>query len=130
MRTPALPLLVKIAPDLAPEDLERTVDEALRAGADGIVATNTTASRPASLRAGRAAEAGGLSGRPLFPFALETVRRTRDTAGQGPVIIGVGGVSSAGDAAAMFDAGADLVQVYSALVFEGPALARRLAGGS
>lgn len=124
------PLFVKIAPDLAPADLEATVAAALQAGADGIVATNTTVSRPASLRSPKATEAGGLSGRPLFPLALEAVRRTRDAAGEGPVIIGVGGIANAADAAAMFEAGADLVQVYSALVFEGPALVRRIAGGS
>lgn len=129
-KTPIPPLFVKIAPDLAPGDLEATVVGALEAGADGIVATNTTLSRPASLRSKRAVEEGGLSGRPLFALALETVRRTRDAVGAGPAIIGVGGISSATDAAAMFDAGANLVQVYSALVFEGPALVRRLAGGS
>ena len=124
------PLFVKIAPDLAPAGLEATVAAALQAGADGIVATNTTVSRPASLRSTQATESGGLSGRPLFPLALEAVRRTRDVAGEGPVIIGVGGIANAADAAAMFEAGADLVQVYSALVFEGPALVRRIAGGS
>lgn len=129
-KTPVPSLFVKIAPDLAPDDLEATVVEALRAGADGIVAANTTVSRPESLRSKRAGEEGGLSGRPLFALALEAVRRTRDAVGKGPVIIGVGGIASAEDAAAMFDAGADLVQVYSALVFEGPALVARLVGGS
>lgn len=129
-KQPAPPLFVKIAPDLAPEDLEATVSGVLRAGADGIVATNTTVTRPASLSSKRAMEEGGLSGRPLFALALETVRRTRDAVGEGPVIIGVGGVESEADSAAMFDAGADLVQVYSALVFEGPSLVGRLAGGS
>ena len=129
-KTPIPPLFVKIAPDLAPGDLEATVVGALEAGADGIVATNTTLSRPALVRSKRAAEEGGLSGRPLFALALETVRRTRDAAGDGPVIIGVGGISGAADSAAMFEAGANLVQVYSALVFEGPALVGRLAGGS
>ena len=125
-KTPMPPLFVKIAPDLAPGDLEATVVGALEAGADGIVATNTTLSRPASLRSKWAVEEGGLSGRPLFALALETVRRTRDAVGKGPVVIGVGGVSNAQDAARMFDAGADLVQVYSALVFEGPTLVGRL----
>jgi len=129
-KTPVPPLFVKIAPDLAPDDLEATVAEASRAGADGIMATNTTVSRPTSLRSKRAVEEGGLSGRPLFALALETVRRTRDAAGTGPVVVGVGGVASPDDAAAMFDAGADLVQVYSALVFEGPGLVARLVGGS
>ena len=129
-KQPATPLFVKIAPDLAPEDLEATVWGALQAGADGIVATNTTVARPASLSSGRAAQAGGLSGRPLFPLALDTVRRTRAVAGRGPVVVGVGGISRTQDVEAMLEAGADLVQLYSALVFEGPALARRLAGGS
>lgn len=129
-KAPQPPLFVKIAPDLVPEDLEATVVGALQAGADGIVATNTTVSRPGSLRSKRAVEQGGLSGRPLFALALETVRRTREVLGRGPVLIGVGGISSTRDAAAMFEAGADLVQVYSALVFEGPSLVARLAGGS
>ena len=128
--TPKLPLFVKIAPDLAPDELEATVVEALRAGADGFVATNTTVSRPVWLRSKRAAEEGGLSGRPLFAPALEAVRRARAAVGKGPVIIGVGGIASVADAHAMFEAGADLVQVYSALVFQGPALVRRLVGGS
>ena len=129
-KTPIPPLFVKIAPDLAADDLETTVVEAMAAGADGIVATNTTVSRPPSLRSKRAGEEGGLSGRPLFSLAVETVRRTRAAVGERPVVVGVGGVAGPGDAAAMFDAGADLVQVYSALVFEGPALVARLAGGS
>lgn len=129
-KAPVPPLFVKIAPDLAPEDLDATVVGALQAGADGIVATNTTVSRPPSLRSKRAGEEGGLSGQPLFALALNTVRLTRAAAGKGPVVIGVGGISSASDAAAMFDAGADLIQVYSALVFEGPGLVARLVGGS
>ena len=129
-KTPIPPLFVKIAPDLAADDLEATVAEAMAAGADGIVATNTTVSRPPSLRSKRAGEEGGLSGRPLFSLAVETVRRTRAVVGERPVVVGVGGIAGLGDAAAMFDAGADLVQVYSALVFEGPALVARLAGGS
>lgn len=127
---PVPPLFVKIAPDLAPDDLEATVAGALQAGADGIVATNTTVTRPASLYSKRAVEEGGLSGRPLFAIALDTIRRTRAVAGQGPVVVGVGGIARQEDAEAMFEAGADLLQVYSALVFEGPALVRRLVGGS
>lgn len=129
-KQPVPPLFVKIAPDLAPDDLEATVSGALQAGADGIVAANTTVARPPSLRSKRAAEAGGLSGQPLFAAALDTVRRTRAVVGRGPVVVGVGGIARTQDVEAMFEAGADLVQVYSALVFEGPALVRRLAGGS
>ena len=97
-KTHVPPLFVKIAPDLAPADLQATVVAALQAGADGFVATNTTVSRPASLRSGKATEEGGLSGRPLFPLALEAVRRTRDAVGEGPVIVGVGGIANAADA--------------------------------
>lgn len=129
-KQPVPPLFVKLAPDLAADDLEATVSGALRAGADGIVSTNTTVARPAFLHSRRAAEEGGLSGRPLFAIALDTVRRTRAVVGRGPVVVGVGGISRRQDAEAMFEAGADLVQLYSALVFEGPSLVRRLAGGS
>lgn len=121
------PLLVKVAPDLAPADLEATVAAALEAGANGFVAVNTTLARPASLGSRRAMEAGGLSGRPLFPLALDTVRRLRSFVGDAPAVIGVGGISSSADARALLDAGADLVQVYTALVYQGPGLVRRLA---
>lgn len=121
------PLLVKIAPDLAPQDLAATVVAVHEAGADGIVAVNTTLSRPPALRSKQAAEAGGLSGRPLYPLAIDTVRRVRAAVGEGPVVIGVGGVASAREIDAMLDAGADLVQVYTGFVFEGAALLRRAA---
>lgn len=121
------PLLVKIAPDLAPQDLAATVVAVHEAGADGIVAVNTTLSRPPALRSKQAAEAGGLSGRPLYPLAIDTVRRVRAAVGEGPVVIGVGGVASAREIDAMLDAGADLVQVYTGFVFEGAALLRGAA---
>ena len=121
------PLLVKIAPDLAPQDLAATVVAVHEAGADGIVAVNTTLSRPPALRSKQAAEAGGLSGRPLYPLAIDTVRRVRAAVGDGPVVIGVGGVASAREIDAMLDVGADLVQVYTGFVFEGAALLRGAA---
>jgi len=121
-----IPLLVKFAPDLAPRDLEASVDAVLEAGADGLVATNTTLSRPPGLRSRSANQAGGLSGRPLFPIAVEVVRRVRRVAGDGPVVIGVGGVGTREDALAMREAGADLVQMYTGLVFRGPGLVRGL----
>ena len=123
----ARPLLVKIAPDLAPKDLQATAAAVLEAGAAGFVAVNTSASRPASLRSRQAAEPGGLSGRPLLPRAVDTVRRLRGFVGDAPAVIGVGGVACPDDARALFDAGADLVQVYTALIYEGPGLPRRLA---
>ena len=120
------PLLVKIAPHSDACALEATAASALAAGADGFVAANTTWRRPSSLRSKHAAQAGGLSGAPLREQALETVRRLRRCIGDGPIVIGVGGVSTASDMRAMRDAGADLVQVYTGLVYRGPGLPRRL----
>lgn len=120
------PLLAKVAPDLAARDLEATANAVLEAGADGVVAVNTTSQRPDSLRSRHAAEAGGLSGDPLFRLALATVRRLRSCLGDAPALVAVGGIGSAIHAQAMFDAGADLAQVYTALVYEGPALIRTL----
>ena len=120
------PLLVKVAPHSDARALEATAAAALAAGADGFVAANTTWARPPSLRSKHAAQAGGLSGAPLRTQALETVRRLRGFIGDGPMLIGVGGVSTATDMRAMRDAGADLVQVYTGLVYQGPGLPRRL----
>ena len=121
------PLLAKVAPDLAvPRDLEATASAGLEAGADGVVAVNTTSQRPNSLRSRHAAEAGRLSGEPLFRLALATVRRLRSCMGDAPTLVAVGGIGGAAHAQAMFDDGANLVQVYTALVYEGPALIRTL----
>ena len=122
----SLPLLVKVAPDLAPEDLVATARAAAHAGADGFVAVNTTLSRPSSLRSRHSSQPGGLSGRPLFALAVETVRRLRAAVGPEPLLIGVGGVSDASGVEAMRTAGADLVQVYTELVYRGPRLVREL----
>lgn len=121
----AKPLLVKLAPDLAAADLAATAEATMAAGAAGFVAVNTTLARP-SLRSFHAAETGGLSGVPLLPRALAAVRCLRATVGVGPVIIGVGGVATREDVVAMLEAGANLVQVYTGLVYGGPALAARL----
>ena len=120
------PILVKLAPDLAPADLEETAQAVLAAGADGFVAVNTTVTRPSSLRSPNAVQAGGLSGIPLRPRAEDTVRRLRARVGPEPAIIGVGGIATHADVAAMLAAGADLVQVYTALVYAGPRLVREL----
>ena len=121
------PLLVKVAPDLEAADLVACATAALEAGAAGIIAVNSTVKRPSTLRSRHAAQAGGLSGPPLLPMALQTVRRLRDCVGDGAALIAVGGVSNAADVRAMLDAGADLVQVYSALIYRGPACVRTLA---
>jgi hypothetical protein len=113
-----VPLLVKIAPDLADEDVDAIADLALDLGLDGVVAVNTTIRH--------ALGEGGLSGPPLLARGLEVVARLRARLGTGPVIIGVGGISSPEDAGAYLAAGADLVQAYTAFIYEGPAFPGRV----
>ncbi|MBI1273030.1 MAG: quinone-dependent dihydroorotate dehydrogenase [Alphaproteobacteria bacterium] len=124
---PALPpLFVKLAPDLTPEMLEDIAGVTKQSGIDGIIVTNTTIDRPASLPAWAQAEAGGLSGAPLKDMALDVLRRLyRLTEGRTP-LIGVGGIENGADAYARIRAGASLVQVYTALIYEGPGLAARI----
>ena len=120
-----VPLLVKIAPDLADEDVDAVTDLALELGLSGIVATNTTINHDRG--------PGGLSGPPVRERAREVVSRIRGRAGERLTIIGVGGISSEADARALLDAGADLLQLYTAFVYEGPwwvaRLNRALAAG-
>lgn len=127
-----VPLLVKIAPDLADEDVLAVADLALAIGLDGIVATNTTISR-AGLRSHpaevEAVGAGGLSGRPLAARALEVLRMLRARVGDDLTLVGVGGITTVADAQARLDAGADLLQGYTALIYEGPLWPRRIARG-
>ncbi|MBA4791577.1 MAG: dihydroorotate dehydrogenase (quinone), partial [Rhizobiales bacterium] len=120
------PLLVKIAPDLDDAALEDVGAVALATGVDGIILGNTTISRPAGLRSLHKDEAGGLSGRPLFALSTERLKAlARLIDGRLP-LIGCGGVASGADAYAKVRAGAQLVQVYSALVFHGPGLVREI----
>ncbi len=122
------PLLVKIAPDLAAEDLAQVAGLALDGAVDGIVATNTTVARPDGLAGQHRGEAGGLSGRPLFELSTQVLAETwRLTEGRVP-LIGVGGVSGGAEAYAKIRAGASLVQLYTALVYEGPELVGRIKG--
>ncbi len=120
------PLLLKIAPDLTAEDRLDIAEVALMHGLDGLIVSNTTIARPPGLDPVLAAEAGGLSGAPLMAPATALLRDMyRLTEGRLP-LIGVGGVASAADAYAKIRAGASLVQLYSALVYEGPGLVRRI----
>ncbi|GGF79727.1 dihydroorotate dehydrogenase (quinone) [Azorhizobium oxalatiphilum] len=120
------PLLVKIAPDLDDDALASVAEVALELGVDGIIMGNTTLSRPDSLKSRHKGETGGLSGKPLFALSTERLGALyRLVRGRIP-IIGSGGVSSGADAYAKIRAGADLVQLYSALVFQGPALIPRI----
>lgn len=106
------PLLVKIAPDLADEDVDAVADLVAELELDGVVAVNTTI--------GHDRGPGGLSGPPLRERGLQVVRRLRERLGEGPVIIGVGGITSADDVRAYVRAGADLTQGYTGFVFSGP----------
>ena len=125
---PDVKLLLKIAPDLSDIQLGDVAEVAMDVGLDGIVATNTTLSRD-GLRHPARKEAGGLSGAPLFERSTEVLRElARLTEGKLP-LIGVGGVSSAEDAYAKLRAGASLVQLYTALVYEGPALIPKIVMG-
>ena len=121
------PLLVKIAPDLASADLEDIAAVAADVGIDGIIATNTTISRPASLRDSQKGQIGGLSGAPLKDMAKGVIADLYQLVGRDIPLIGVGGIATGADAYARIRAGASLVQIYSALVFEGPYLAARIA---
>jgi dihydroorotate dehydrogenase len=124
-----VPLLVKIAPDLGEQERADIAAVALASGVDGIIVSNTTVARPPDLRSPQAREAGGLSGPPLFAPSSEILRDMyRLTQGRLP-LVGVGGVASADDAYAKIRAGASLVQLYTALVFEGPGLLGRIKTG-
>ena len=121
-------VLVKLSPDLADDDIPAICAAARDGGAGGFIATNTTVTRP-GCASPAAAETGGLSGPPLRARATEVLRRVRDAVGSGVPIIGVGGVTTVEDAREKLAAGADLVALYTALIYEGPLLPRRLARG-
>ncbi|TCS62461.1 quinone-dependent dihydroorotate dehydrogenase [Varunaivibrio sulfuroxidans] len=120
------PLLLKIAPDLTDEDKADIAAVALETGIDGLIVSNTTICRPSSLTDPQKRETGGLSGRPLFAESTRVLGEMyRLTDGKLP-LIGVGGVEDGGGAYAKIRAGASLVQLYSAMVYEGPLLANKL----
>jgi dihydroorotate dehydrogenase len=121
------PLLVKLSPDLGEGAIADAVAVVDDLGLDGIVATNTTTRRPASLRSPNAAETGGLSGAPLETHATEVVRFVAERTDV--PVVGVGGVASAEAAYAKIRAGARVVQLYTGLVYEGPTIARDINRG-
>jgi dihydroorotate dehydrogenase len=123
------PVFVKIAPDLTDEQLADTITAVQASGIDGLVATNTTLSRYGIQQHLHGKEAGGLSGKPLRERSTEVIRDVyRATKGRLP-IIGSGGIFTAEDAYEKIQAGASLIQVYTALIYEGPGLVRRIAEG-
>jgi dihydroorotate dehydrogenase len=126
------PLLVKIAPDLADSEVERICELVVRLGLDGIIATNTTISREGLTTEASAIEAigaGGLSGAPLAARSLEVLRVVRRSVPDDLCVISVGGVETAADVQDRLDAGATLVQGYSAFIYRGPLWARQVNRG-
>ena len=127
-----VPLLVKIAPDLFDDDALAVADLALDLGLDGIIATNTTISRdglssdPATVEG---IGAGGLSGGPLTARSLEVLRLLKGRVGDDLTLVGVGGITTVEDARARLEAGATLLQAYTAFVYEGPLWPRRIVRG-
>jgi len=121
------PILVKIAPDIDDEALIGIADAARKHGIDGLIATNTTVSRDAVAGLPHADEAGGLSGGPLLEASNRILQRLREWVGPDFPLIGVGGVMSGADAAGKRAAGADLVQVYTGLIYRGPGLVAECA---
>jgi dihydroorotate dehydrogenase len=122
----APPLLLKIAPDLTDDDLADIGGVALDGALDGLIVSNTTIERPATLEGRHRTEIGGLSGRPLFALSTAVLGKVyRLTDGRLP-LIGTGGIAGAADAYAKIRAGASLVQLYTALVYEGPGLVEKI----
>jgi dihydroorotate dehydrogenase len=122
----SVPMLVKIAPDLDDDALGGIVETVIAAGIDGMIVSNTTLSRDGISDARIAAEAGGVSGRPLFAPSTKMLARVRRLAGDRLVLVGVGGIESGVAARQKLAAGADLVQLYTGMVYEGPGLPARI----
>jgi dihydroorotate dehydrogenase len=127
-----VPLLLKLAPDLHDDDLDDIADLALELGLQGLIATNTTIGRGGLSTPAAAVEAlgnGGLSGAPLRERSLAVLRRLRSRVGSKLLLIAAGGIETADDAWERIEAGASLVQLYSAFVYDGPSLPSRIARG-
>ena len=127
--TKRTPLFLKIAPDLDRAGLEGAVRAATDHGVDALIVSNTTISRPASLRSRHAGETGGLSGAPLRELARAKLAEALAIADGALPVISAGGIDGPDEAQRRLDAGAVLVQVYSALIYEGPGLPRRIVAG-
>lgn len=122
-----VPLTLKIAPDIDSEQIKTIAESLTRHKIDGVIATNTTITRDAVKGLQHGEEAGGLSGEPVFELSNKVVRALKSELGDALPIIGVGGIFSGEDAVAKMQAGASLVQVYSGLIYRGPALVRDCA---
>jgi dihydroorotate dehydrogenase len=121
-----VPLLVKLSPDLTDDELRKSAKAAASVPVAGVIATNTTITRESVSGHALASETGGLSGRPLFAKSCAAIRVLREALGPTMPIIGVGGVASAADARQLRQAGADLIQLYTGMIYQGPQLVREL----
>ncbi|GER00774.1 dihydroorotate dehydrogenase (quinone) [Iodidimonas gelatinilytica] len=121
-----VPIFLKVAPDLTEGDRHDIAEVALAAGIEGLIVSNTTLSRPTSLLSDQKGQAGGLSGAPLMALSTEILADFYRLTGGKLVLIGVGGVASGADAYAKIRAGASLVQLYTALIYQGPALIKQI----
>lgn len=122
-----VPMFLKIAPDLDSNQIQAIANALLRHGMDGVIATNTTVSREAVHGLVHAKEAGGLSGAPVLEMSNNVIQQLRSAMGPGFPIVGVGGIMSGADAVSKIRAGADLVQMYTGLIYKGPDLVREAA---
>ncbi len=127
--TAVRPILLKLAPDLADADAVAAASLAVEVGLDGLIVSNTTIARPSSLISANAGESGGLSGAPLMQRSTELLSLLCRETGDALPLVGVGGIASAEDAYAKIRAGACLLQLYTALVFEGPNLVAACVSG-
>jgi dihydroorotate dehydrogenase len=125
----SVPLLLKVAPDLNDQDIEDIAEISMQFGLDGIIVSNTTITRPASLRSEHASQAGGLSGKPLFELANDALKSFYTVTGGRIPLVGVGGVATAHDAYMKIRAGATLLQLYTALVYKGFGVVREIQTG-
>jgi dihydroorotate dehydrogenase len=122
-----VPIALKIAPDMDDEQIKNVAAALLRHKMDAVIATNTTITRDAVMGMAHAEEAGGLSGTPVFDLSNKVIRGLKRELGEALPIIGVGGILSGSDARAKIDAGASLVQLYTGIIYRGPALIRECA---
>ncbi len=121
-----VPILLKIAPDLDDKALDDIAAVVLQSGIEGMIISNTTLARPTSLQSRNASETGGLSGAPLMQPSTQILKAMRQRVGQKLILIGAGGIASGRDAYVKIRAGASLVQLYSALIYQGPQLVTRI----
>jgi dihydroorotate dehydrogenase len=122
-----VPLVVKVSPDESDETIKDMAEILLKFGVEGVIATNTTASRPVINHLAQANQQGGLSGKPLLELSTHCLRLLKQYLGNNVTLIGVGGIDSVASAQEKIDAGASLIQIYSGLIYQGPNIVSQIA---